>query len=268
LMVITSLGIFGFLSRAHLEQSNPTEELYNQIKRIELRLEQYENRIKVHEQTISVLDKAFERYLELGAVTKGLEARDEQQGLVDAERAKIDQIRKEMDVLIDQKFEIQKNIDSIELEVGPIRYVASLIYDNVDNTRLEDAVRWVIIMLIFVFDPLAIVLVIAGNISLDQVKMDRQIELELYEEERRRTYDIPGDKKIIDQENISSIIEEEQSPIAVDEAVAVEELNDENVEIASRKDLSEKEKTWIMNKWKDKGFKSPAAYMSFLKKFE
>lgn len=293
LMIITSLGIFGFLSRAHLEQAAPSEQLYTRIERINLSIEQLDNRIQTREKTIATLESAFEKYVELGAVTKGLQAREELQVQIDAERERIDQLLLKKDEFVDQKFTLQKEIDKIEVEVGPIRYVASLIYDDVNNNQLEDAVRWVIIILIFVFDPLAIVLVIAGNISMRDVAEQKKRRKEQEEIERRMTIDF-GDKKVIDEGNISSIVEEEKEesiPIAVEEPKkrkrkkvkdnepvnneeTVTYTEDENLvedpskPVIENNDLSEKEKTWIMSKWKEKGFKSPSAYMAFLRKFE
>ena len=70
-----------------------------------------------------------------------------------------------VDVLIDQKFELEREIRKIATEIGPIKYIAEMVYDNTDNDTIDEAVRWLIIVFIFVFDPLAVLLLIAANYS-------------------------------------------------------------------------------------------------------
>ena len=70
-----------------------------------------------------------------------------------------------IDVLIDDKFELEREIREIATEVGPIKYIAELVYENTDNDTIDEAVRWLIIIFIFVFDPLAVLLLIAANYS-------------------------------------------------------------------------------------------------------
>jgi len=67
-----------------------------------------------------------------------------------------------IDELLDRKFELQGELRVLETEVGPVRYVAELVYGDTNTELLEEAVRWVIIIIVLVFDPLAIVLVLAG----------------------------------------------------------------------------------------------------------
>jgi hypothetical protein len=74
--------------------------------------------------------------------------------------------QKENAKLNEERAPIAAENRKIEAEVGPIKYIAALVYgDNADNNTLESAVRWVIILLVIVFDPLAIALVLAANAS-------------------------------------------------------------------------------------------------------
>ena len=74
--------------------------------------------------------------------------------------------QKEIAKLNEERAPIAAENRKVEAEVGPIKYVAALIYgDNPDSNLLERAVRWVIILLVIVFDPLAIALVLAANSS-------------------------------------------------------------------------------------------------------
>ena len=78
-------------------------------------------------------------------------------------------------VFSDQKGSLQLEQDKIEAEVGPIKYVAELIYGENAQDNFDKAVRFVILILIFVFDPLAVLLLIAANISLRQWRMKKQL---------------------------------------------------------------------------------------------
>ena len=83
--------------------------------------------------------------------------------LIDEQLAKIKESNDKIDILIDEKFDIQKEYRKLEAEVGPIKYIAEFVYgEKADTELLERAVRWVIIIIVLVFDPLAIMLVLAG----------------------------------------------------------------------------------------------------------
>jgi len=119
---------------------------------------------------ISTLNDQIDRYTELGAVTKGVNARNEQA----EERSRLlDQIEKAQDKVTAYRQElapIRAERREVEAEVGPIKYIAAFVYGETDQEILEKAVTWVIITIIFVFDPLAVLLLIAGNYSLMQIR--------------------------------------------------------------------------------------------------
>ena len=198
LMLITSLGIFGFLSRAHIQQSSPTSLLEERIERINLKVNQRQNQVNRYQGRLDTLDKALERYIELGAISKGLAkigAMDNETNLL---KTKISNLEMEIDGLTDEKYVLKTNISLAEVETGPIRYVASMLYDDVSESQLEEAVRWIIILLIFVFDPLAVIMVIAANISLRDYRKERKMAT-------KTVTVMPdlSDKEVIDKENVS-----------------------------------------------------------------
>jgi len=198
LMLITSLGIFGFLSRAHITQSNPTSLMEERIERIELKVNQRQVQIGRYQGRLDTLDQALQRYIELGAISKGLSkigAMDNETNLL---KTKIQGLENEIDGLMDEKYELKTNLSLAEVETGPIKYVASMLYDEVSASELETAVRWIIILLIFVFDPLAVVLVIAANISLRDYRRERKMAT-------RTVTVMPdlSDKEVIDKENVA-----------------------------------------------------------------
>jgi hypothetical protein len=155
---------------------------------------------------LDILDKALNRYIELGAVSKGLQKIGEMENETSLLKTKIEGLENEIDVFTDEKFNMKTKLNLAEVEVGPIRYVASMLYDDVSESELEQAVRWIIILLIFVFDPLAVVLVIAANISLREYRKERKMAT--------RTIMVApdlSDKEVIDKENVAEYEEEDGS---------------------------------------------------------
>ena len=114
--------------------------------------EKYADQIKNIQTRITDLrNQANNKTVDIESRVKELE------GFIDSEQLIIDQVR-------EQKFEYEKEYRKLEAEVGPIKYIAEFIYgDQADQNLLEAAVRWVIIVIIFVFDPLAVLLLIASQ---------------------------------------------------------------------------------------------------------
>jgi len=204
LMLITSLGIFGFLSRAHITQSSPTGLIQERIERIDLKVDQRQTQIDRYQGRLNTLDQALQRYIELGAISKGLRKIGEMDNETALLKIKIEGLEDEIDGLSDEKYELKTELNLAEVEVGPIRYVASMLYDDVSESQLEEAVRWIIVLLIFVFDPLAVVLVIAANISLRDYRRERKMAT-------KTVTVMPdlSDKEIIDKENVSEYSDDE-----------------------------------------------------------
>ena len=204
LMLITSLGIFGFLSRAHITQSSPTALLVERIERIDLKINQRQTQIGRYQGRLDTLDQALQRYIELGAISKGLAkigAMDNETNLL---KTRISNLEVEIDDLTDEKYEMKTELNLAEVEVGPIRYVASMLYDDVSESQLEQAVRWIIVLLIFVFDPLAVVLVIAANISLRDYRREKKMAT--------KTITVMpdlSDKTVIDSDNVEEYSDDE-----------------------------------------------------------
>ena len=174
LMFITSMGIFGFLSKAHIEQTTINSDNTLQIELIDSKIERERTTIQRAENTLLQLDKALEKYVELGAVTKGLNARKDQQGERDELNTTINESTNAITNLTQKKSELNAERIAIEAEVGPIKYIAELLYGESTTGVLEDAVRGVILIIVFVFDPLAVLLLVAANQSLLQEQQKRR----------------------------------------------------------------------------------------------
>lgn len=168
LMFITSMGIFGFLSKAHIEQTTVQSDNTLQIESIDSQIIRQQKDIERAELQLTLLDDALKKYVELGAVTKSINARKGQEEERNALISTINDATNTIASLTKQKYELRTKENELIAEVGPIKYIAELVYGNSETNTLEEAVRWVIIIIVFVFDPLAVLLLISANISLKE----------------------------------------------------------------------------------------------------
>ena len=174
LIFITSMGIFGFLSKAHLDQVKPTSSNNIKIELIDKQINQQQLVIDRAEGQLTLLDKALEVYIDKEYVSRGLKERKKQEEERTILNTTITDASNKIGELTLQKSELALEQDKIEAEVGPIKYIAELIYGEQAKDHFDKAVRWVIIVLIFVFDPLAVLLLIAANISLRSRKVEKE----------------------------------------------------------------------------------------------
>ena len=181
LVFITSMGIFGFLSKAHLDQVQPQSGNNIKIELIDSQLNQQQIIIDRSQKTLTLLDQTLEKYIDMEYVTRGLKEREKQKPEREALTLAINEASDKISELSNKKGALQLEQDKIEAEVGPIKYIAELIYGDTAKDHFDEAVRWVIIVLIFVFDPLAVLLLIAANISLrsrNLVKEEEKTKIE------------------------------------------------------------------------------------------
>ena len=169
LMFITSMGIFGFLSKAHMDQTLTVGDNSLLIERIDRKIDREKVKITDAETVVAQLDKTVQVLIDYDRIrgpSGAIAVRESQ----NEERASlsniIDQAYSKIDTLSVEKLELDKEQLELEAEVGPIKYIAAFIYgDELDKTLLERAVRWIIITIIFVFDPLAVLLIVAANMT-------------------------------------------------------------------------------------------------------
>ena len=186
LMFITSMGIFGYLSKSHIDAGTNTSQVTVKLDRVNSRIASEQKVIDRAERQLENLDKALERYVELGAVSKGLDRRISQE----EERLKLTNMvnkpQEKIDEYLDEKSDYELEIKNFEVEVGPLKYISALLYGDDALTFLENAVRWVILILVFVFDPLAVLLVVAANITIrDVLNKRKRIKDKLLRKQRK-----------------------------------------------------------------------------------
>ena len=165
LMLITSMGIYGFLSKSHIDAGINTGEISVKIERVDNRIKSEQRQIDRAEKNILEMDTTLEK-TEYGFFD---DSRLEERKRQTVEREQLNSIitksENNIDDLLDKKSEYELEVKNFEVEVGPIKYIAALIYGDEAKNYLDNTVRYVILLLIFVFDPLAVLLLISANMS-------------------------------------------------------------------------------------------------------
>jgi len=183
LMIITSMGIFGFLSKAHTDQAVPTGDVVAQVALLDEKIKTQRDNIETARRALSQMDAQVEARLSRSDDDRGAERavqiRRNQARERTALQAEISKAQEVIAKLNEEKAPVASKLRAVEAEVGPIKYIAKLIYgDNPDANLLEKAVTWVIIIIVFVFDPLAVLLLLASQLSFQWAREDRQRKLE------------------------------------------------------------------------------------------
>lgn len=166
LSLITSMGIFGYLSKAHLDHSLTIGDSSSKVEIIEERIKTEEQNIKAYRNDLKILDDQIAKYTELGSVTKSVKVRDQQKKERNALVNKLEESQNKISNYREELLPLKSESRKIEAEVGPIKYIAELVYGSSTQDIIDKAVRLTIIIIIFVFDPLAILLLIAANMEL------------------------------------------------------------------------------------------------------
>ena len=170
LALLTSMGIFGFLSKAHMEHGLNTGDSQAKLSLYDEKIKTQRDNIELARKALTQMDNQVDQRLSRGdsenSAERAVQIRRQQTGERTKLQKDIGDAQKEIAKLNEERAPIAAENRKVEAEVGPIKYIAALIYgDAADNNTLEAAVRWVIILLVIVFDPLAIALVLAANAS-------------------------------------------------------------------------------------------------------
>jgi hypothetical protein len=168
LMIITSMGIFGYLSASHLSQSASAGDIAAQVQIFDEKIATERANIDANKKALTQMDSQVDQLLgrttdDRGA-TKAAQLRKSQSKERRSLQNDISASQKTIVAIQAERTPIASQARKATADVGPVLYIAALIYgDNPDSNLLERAVRWVIILLVFVFDPLAIVLILAAD---------------------------------------------------------------------------------------------------------
>jgi cytochrome c oxidase subunit IV len=168
LMLITSMGIFGFLSKAHLDQAVPAGDVSAQVQIFDDKIKTERDNIEAARKALKQMDAQVDEKLSRTTDDRGAERAVQIRRTQAKERTNLQNeiaaAQKKISALQEQRAPVASQARKVEAEVGPIKYIAALIYgDNPEANVLEKAVRWVIILIVLVFDPLALVLILAAD---------------------------------------------------------------------------------------------------------
>jgi hypothetical protein len=207
LMIITSMGIFGYLSKAHIDSTMDAGA--NSVE------------IRTLKQQEKIANERLEYLLKRAGNPETATANVDRQ---------IQQTQKELSDINKRKLPLLKEENKLVAEVGPIKYIGDMVYGTDDANAIDKAVRLVIMLIMVVFDPLAVLLLIAANMSMSRSSVGKPIvkdgeivgvtaqDIPVFVPEKEKPKET--DKVEIDKQNIVQIEENipEQEPIIIDEA--------------------------------------------------
>lgn len=170
LMIITSLGIFGYLSKAHIDSTIGNANVVLEIKEIEQTIQIQQKNISNAQRSLDNLDDAVEKSKpeNMAALrTRQQRERDRLLKEISTANAEIKKLNSEM---------VEKRKEQIKLEsdIGPLKYIAELVYGKSAENHFDSAVRFVIILLVIVFDPLAVLMVVATNYNINKLRESKK----------------------------------------------------------------------------------------------
>ena len=170
LMIITSMGVFGYLSKAHLEQGTTAGQAIDRISYIDQSIESRKSEVEQARTTMKQLDLVIDQALLKGKSEQTAQAANWLRGTQKKERDTLTEIiekrTSEIRKFQEEKAPLTAEIRKLEVEMGPLKYVAELIYGDKSKDNFDKSVRWCILAIVFVFDPLAVLLLIAANSNL------------------------------------------------------------------------------------------------------
>ena len=172
LMLITSMGIFGYLSKAHLEHSADVGPVADKVALYDEKIKTIKENIEASRKALKQMDEAVDQTMgrtndEKGALNS-IAVRRSQQKERDRIMSEITESQKTISKLNEEKTPLANELRKAESDFGPIKYVAELIYGSGDREIIDKAVRLVIMLIMIVFDPLAVLLLISANITMEQ----------------------------------------------------------------------------------------------------
>jgi hypothetical protein len=186
LMVITSLGVFGFLSKAHSDQSLVSGDVLAKIAVYDEKIKTSKDNIDANRKALKQMDEAVDQSMARSTDEKGADkAVAIRRGQAKERTRLLNEItaeQKAISKLSEEAAPIRAEVRKVEAEVGPIKYIAHLLYgENPDANILEKAVIWVTVLIVTVLDPLAVILLLASQYSFQRFRQSDEEEYLLHE---------------------------------------------------------------------------------------
>ena len=209
LMGITSMGIFGYLSKAHIEHSTSLSPLIEKEMIYDAKIKVQKETIEANRKNLLQLDAAVDQVMARSTDERGAERSNQIRKAQQKERLRaadeITRAQTEIQKITEEKSPISLEIKKAESDLGPIKYVAEVVYETQDRDLIDKAVRLVIFIIIVVFDPLAVLLLIAANQTYRKTIKDKKQKVKT-----RKAIDVP---KV---SSVESFIDEKSTVIAKD----------------------------------------------------
>jgi hypothetical protein len=213
LMIITSMGIFGFLSKAHSDQGIVSGDVIERVSILDEKIKTEKENIDVARKTLKQLDESVDQVMARSNDERGADKASQMRRAQQRERTQLQRdittSQNNIRTLNEERAPIAKDLRKVEAEVGPIKYIAALVYgDNPDTNVLEKAVTWVIIMIVVVFDPLAVIMLLAAQMTFG------------WRKEQQPTYE--ADDGPLTEKQIEQVTESVKEPLVEEEKSILE----------------------------------------------
>ena len=191
LIGITSMGIYGFLSSAYQETASKASTIDAQITLIETKRDNVKEQLDVYNEEKSSINEAVAD-LRSGLSNNTIQYKDKETGQIITTTSSSTRkaLEKQLDQAIERQTEINIKVDvlneklfnyetekvevstnnDLAAELGPLKFISGL-----TGVAMDKIVNWLLLTIIFVFDPLAIALVIAANFAFEQIKTKKNI---------------------------------------------------------------------------------------------
>ena len=183
LMIITSMGIFGFLSKAHNDQNLVSGDVQSRIAIYDEKIKTARENIEANRKQLRQMDEAVDQVLGRSTDEKGADKANNIRRSQSRDRSAlakdIETNQRLIATLNDQAAPIRAEVRKVEAEVGPIKYIAKFIYGEkgADENMLEKAVTWIIVLIVIVFDPLAVIMLLAAQMTFGWKKEEKEVQL-------------------------------------------------------------------------------------------
>jgi hypothetical protein len=179
LMLITSMGIFGFLSKAHNDQTLVSGDVASKIAVYDEKIKTERENIDANRKILKQLDESVDQVMGRSQDEKGAEKAVAIRRAQQKERGRLAQditeSQKKITALNEERAPIAAEVRKVEAEVGPIKYIAAFLYGTApDESMLERAVTWIIILIVIVFDPLAVIMLLAAQMTFQWAREQKE----------------------------------------------------------------------------------------------
>jgi len=181
LMLITSMGIFGFLSKAHNDQNLVSGDVQSKIAIFDEKIKTARENIEADRKQLKQMDEAVDQIMGRSSDEKGADKANAVRKSQQKDRVSlakdIEAQQKLIASLNDQAAPIRAEVRKVDAEVGPIKYIAAFIYGTTpDASMLERAVTWIIILIVIVFDPLAVIMLLGAQMTFGWAQEQKELD--------------------------------------------------------------------------------------------